>query len=393
MFSFEICSEVVCLLCSDSMHIEDVDAVTKLQDVLHEALQDYEASQHQEDPRRAGKLLMTLPLLRQTSTKAVQHFYSIKQDGKVPMHKLFLELLEAKVWVLELDGVTNRHQSDQCELQVKLWSTTLNDLLFFYMQILLYCIRRNTNTHKEKFLKILADTPPTESIKPISQNAKALVDDWTAFNGICLDGDRDWSTQTLPHNQWKTRQNRHLLRSIKQFPTEISFVTELLCIKLKCESKTIEDILQTIKHSILALENSDCTRSLLLFHLKFCCFFISRTTEWEKINTYWDFVVSAYVQINLDGWTERGEEEISPAKEWNHPFRGCQRALQSYYPTVLVLGAFQSWSWCILVAGTLDGNNHCNNQLPFFSNTWKVAAVLCRWLILVNQKSQLCLCC
>lgn len=82
---------------ADSMHIEDVDAVQKLQDVLHEALQDYEASQHQEDPRRAGKLLMTLPLLRQTSTKAVQHFYSIKQDGKVPMHKLFLELLEAKV--------------------------------------------------------------------------------------------------------------------------------------------------------------------------------------------------------------------------------------------------------------------------------------------------------
>ncbi|XP_055720082.1 estrogen-related receptor gamma-like [Salvelinus fontinalis] len=81
----------------DSMHIEDVEAVQKLQDVLHEALQDYEAGQHPEDPRRAGKLLMTLPLLRQTSTKAVQHFYSIKQDGKVPMHKLFLELLEAKV--------------------------------------------------------------------------------------------------------------------------------------------------------------------------------------------------------------------------------------------------------------------------------------------------------
>lgn len=79
------------------MHIEDVEAVQKLQDVLHEALQDYEAGQHAEDPRRAGKLLMTLPLLRQTSTKAVQHFYSIKQDGKVPMHKLFLELLEAKV--------------------------------------------------------------------------------------------------------------------------------------------------------------------------------------------------------------------------------------------------------------------------------------------------------
>ena len=53
------------------MHIEDVEAVQKLQDVLHEALQDYEAGQHMEDPRRAGKMLMTLPLLRQTSTKAV----------------------------------------------------------------------------------------------------------------------------------------------------------------------------------------------------------------------------------------------------------------------------------------------------------------------------------
>nr|XP_061796028.1 estrogen-related receptor gamma-like isoform X3 [Nerophis lumbriciformis] len=89
--------KAIALANSDSMHIEDVDAVQKLQDVLHEALQDYEASQHQEDPRRTGKLLMTLPLLRQISTKAVQHFYSIKQDGKVPMHKLFLELLEAKV--------------------------------------------------------------------------------------------------------------------------------------------------------------------------------------------------------------------------------------------------------------------------------------------------------
>lgn len=82
---------------ADSMHIEDMEAVQKLQDALHEALQDYENGQHQEDPRRAGKLLMTLPLLRQTATKAVQHFYSIKVQGKVPMHKLFLEMLEAKV--------------------------------------------------------------------------------------------------------------------------------------------------------------------------------------------------------------------------------------------------------------------------------------------------------
>lgn len=80
------------------MHIEDMEAVQKLQDLLHEALQDYELSQRHEEPRRAGKLLLTLPLLRQTAAKAVQHFYSIKLQGKVPMHKLFLEMLEAKVW-------------------------------------------------------------------------------------------------------------------------------------------------------------------------------------------------------------------------------------------------------------------------------------------------------
>lgn len=80
------------------MQIEDSEAVQRLQDVLHGALQDYEVTHHPEDPRRAGKLIMTLPLLRQTAARAVQHFCSIKQDGRVPMHKLFLELLEAKAW-------------------------------------------------------------------------------------------------------------------------------------------------------------------------------------------------------------------------------------------------------------------------------------------------------
>ena len=141
---------------TDSMHIEDVDAVQKLQDVLHEALQDYEASQHQEDPRRAGKLLMTLPLLRQTSTKAVQHFYSIKQDGKVPMHKLFLELLEAKVW-----GRENGRKDNQTPVWPTWASTqtlTLNDLLLFYMHTLWH-----TRTHSEICPRSMsADTSPYE---------------------------------------------------------------------------------------------------------------------------------------------------------------------------------------------------------------------------------------
>lgn len=101
--STSLTSKVLLLLHSfpplhtDSMQIEDAEAVQRLQDVLHGALQDYETAQHPEDPRRAGKLIMTLPLLRQTAARAVQHFCSIKQDGRVPMHKLFLELLEAKV--------------------------------------------------------------------------------------------------------------------------------------------------------------------------------------------------------------------------------------------------------------------------------------------------------
>uniref|UniRef100_A0A8C8IXS9 Uncharacterized protein n=1 Tax=Oncorhynchus tshawytscha TaxID=74940 RepID=A0A8C8IXS9_ONCTS len=88
--------KAIALANSDSMHIEDVEAVQRLQDSLHEALQDLEGGHNTEDPRRTGKLLMTLPLLRQTAAKAVQHFYSIKVQGKVPMHKLFLEMLEAK---------------------------------------------------------------------------------------------------------------------------------------------------------------------------------------------------------------------------------------------------------------------------------------------------------
>ncbi|XP_060037265.1 steroid hormone receptor ERR2 isoform X4 [Erinaceus europaeus] len=82
---------------SDSMYIEDLEAVQRLQDLLHEALAEYELSRRQEEPRRTGALLLTLPLLRQTAARAVQHFHGVKLQGKVPMHKLFLEMLDAKV--------------------------------------------------------------------------------------------------------------------------------------------------------------------------------------------------------------------------------------------------------------------------------------------------------
>ncbi|KAM4697089.1 estrogen-related receptor gamma-like [Rhinophrynus dorsalis] len=82
---------------SDSTCIENVEAVLSLQDRLHEALQDYEREHHPEDTHRSGKLLMTLPLLRQTANEAVRTFCQIRLEGRIPMHKLFLEMLEAKM--------------------------------------------------------------------------------------------------------------------------------------------------------------------------------------------------------------------------------------------------------------------------------------------------------
>uniref|UniRef100_A0A3B3QQ30 Estrogen-related receptor alpha n=1 Tax=Paramormyrops kingsleyae TaxID=1676925 RepID=A0A3B3QQ30_9TELE len=87
--------KAITLTNSDSVYIEDVEAVQKLRDLLHQALLELVSQHRPEDPRRAGKLLLTLPLLRQTAGRALSTFYSIKTRGSVPMHKLFLEMLEA----------------------------------------------------------------------------------------------------------------------------------------------------------------------------------------------------------------------------------------------------------------------------------------------------------
>ncbi|KAJ8405139.1 hypothetical protein AAFF_G00321300 [Aldrovandia affinis] len=87
--------KAIALTNSDSVYIEDVEGVQKLRDLLHQALLELECQRRPEDPRRVGRLLLTLPLLRQTAGRALSTFYSIKTRGGVPMHKLFLEMLEA----------------------------------------------------------------------------------------------------------------------------------------------------------------------------------------------------------------------------------------------------------------------------------------------------------
>ncbi|XP_056333971.1 LOW QUALITY PROTEIN: estrogen-related receptor gamma [Danio aesculapii] len=81
---------------SDAENVEGAEAVQCFQDALHEALQEFESSQHPSEAHRAGRMLMTLPLLRQTANRSVRCFRRLHTDGHVPMHKLFLEMLEAK---------------------------------------------------------------------------------------------------------------------------------------------------------------------------------------------------------------------------------------------------------------------------------------------------------
>lgn len=79
---------------SDADPVDCPDSVQRFQDGLHEALQDYESSRREQ--HRAGRLLMTLPLLRQTADRAVQAFLRLHRNRHVPLHKLLLEMLDAK---------------------------------------------------------------------------------------------------------------------------------------------------------------------------------------------------------------------------------------------------------------------------------------------------------
>ncbi|KAI3353818.1 hypothetical protein L3Q82_004855 [Scortum barcoo] len=79
---------------SDADPVDCPDAVQRFQDGLHEALQEYESSRREQ--HRAGRLLMSLPLLRQTADRAVQTFLRLHRHRCVPLHKLLLEMLDAK---------------------------------------------------------------------------------------------------------------------------------------------------------------------------------------------------------------------------------------------------------------------------------------------------------
>ncbi|XP_069390002.1 estrogen-related receptor gamma [Paralichthys olivaceus] len=79
---------------SDADPVDCPDSVQRFQDALHDALQEYESSRRER--HRAGRLLMSLPLLRQAADRAVRAFLRLHRHRRVPLHKLLLEMLDAK---------------------------------------------------------------------------------------------------------------------------------------------------------------------------------------------------------------------------------------------------------------------------------------------------------
>lgn len=83
--------------CTDVL-IENGEAVRVLQDKLQDSLIDYIKSRYAGNLRRLGHLYLLLPPLTHMKLLAKQYWFDVKKDGRIMMHKLFLEMLEADSW-------------------------------------------------------------------------------------------------------------------------------------------------------------------------------------------------------------------------------------------------------------------------------------------------------
>ncbi|XP_013889137.1 estrogen-related receptor gamma [Austrofundulus limnaeus] len=79
---------------SDVDPVDCPDSLQRFQDGLHEALQDYEWTAR--DQHRTGRLLMSLPLLRQTADQTVKILLTIHLQRCIPIHNLLLEMINTK---------------------------------------------------------------------------------------------------------------------------------------------------------------------------------------------------------------------------------------------------------------------------------------------------------
>ncbi|XP_076816263.1 estrogen-related receptor gamma-like [Clavelina lepadiformis] len=84
--------KAIALVNADSPHVDNHRSLQQLQETLQQSLFDVSVTS-----LRCGQILMTMPLLRQVAIKAVHFFNGVRESGKVTMHKLFLEMLDAKL--------------------------------------------------------------------------------------------------------------------------------------------------------------------------------------------------------------------------------------------------------------------------------------------------------
>ncbi|XP_059157529.1 steroid hormone receptor ERR2-like isoform X2 [Physella acuta] len=82
-------------LCNIDVVAELGECVAHLQDQLQDALSDCVKSVYGQNTRRLGQLFLLLPSITHIKLLAKQFWYDMKKDGRVMMHKLFLEMLDA----------------------------------------------------------------------------------------------------------------------------------------------------------------------------------------------------------------------------------------------------------------------------------------------------------
>lgn len=83
------------ILCNIDVLTEKSDAGKSLQEKLHEALTDYVKTRSGGGLKRVGQLYLLLPAMTHLKLLAKQYWLDVKKNGKIVMHKLFLEMLEA----------------------------------------------------------------------------------------------------------------------------------------------------------------------------------------------------------------------------------------------------------------------------------------------------------
>ena len=95
MVELNILNKETIVFCFPDVLTEKSDAGKSLQEKLHEALTDYVKSRNGGGLKRVGQLYLLLPAMTHLKLLAKQYWLDVKKTGKIMMHKLFLEMLEA----------------------------------------------------------------------------------------------------------------------------------------------------------------------------------------------------------------------------------------------------------------------------------------------------------